>query len=88
MDFTLGRAKGQDSGRRRTEWASSAEGTSVMLMGIGKLRAGSRNKGLRWRAEVIEERSSENKRQGSLNLKSLVLFGRNWGPPGGFRAAW
>lgn len=56
MDFILGRTKGQDSGRRRTKWASSAEGTSVMLMGTGKLRTGSRNMGLHWRVEVIEEK--------------------------------
>lgn len=55
--------------------------------GYREVEGSSRNKGLRWRAEVIEERSSENKRKGSLSLKSLVLFGRNWGPPGGFRAA-
>lgn len=35
-----GRTKGQGSDRRRTTGTSSAEGTSVMLMDLGKVRAG------------------------------------------------
>lgn len=75
MDFMWGRGQAQDPGRRRAKRAFSAEGTALMLLGRGKVRA----------VQGIRDWAGE---KGSLSPKSLGLFGRNWGPPGGFKAAW
>ena len=60
-----------------------------MLMVIGKLRAISRECGI-WPESKIG-RNSGNKpenRTKPMVWRGCANFGRNWGPPGGFRAAW
>lgn len=67
-----------------------AEGISVMLMVIGKLRAISRECGI-WPESKIGRRNNENKPERETKpmvWRGCTNFGRNWRPPGCFRAVW
>ena len=67
-----------------------AEGVSVILMVIGKLRAISRECGI-WPESKIGRRNSENKPETETKptvWRGCTNCGRNRGPPGCFRAVW